>query len=120
MSALAKEKIFVELREYHTHHFPTKVKNQVVSNLIAEFEILEDKFISMILSLASGKLEFVDTTEELNKFQERLDKTVPDNGSDGVSKDLFTSKINKLLEISNFAKATGFQLRRVKAPKVKQ
>ncbi|HEX3095523.1 MAG TPA: hypothetical protein VHQ20_00200, partial [Patescibacteria group bacterium] len=60
MSAIDKERIFVELRKYHTDQFPDKLANEDMQALRAEFQIIEDDIVTMLLSLVNGKLGFVD------------------------------------------------------------
>ena len=118
MSALAKEKIFEGLRNYHTHKFPA-IKNLEVNNLKSEFILMEDSIIGMILSLVSGKAEFVDSAKELNTFQEKLKTTIPVDSADEKSRSLFVSKISQLGEMMSLAKASNFQLKRVRAVKAR-
>ncbi len=114
MSAINKEKIFEQLRNYHLRQFPATVKNLQVNDLRAEFAVIEDKVIGMLLRLVDGKEEFADTTVELNTFQDKINRHMPQNGEDEESKNLFATKISQLLGILALAKESGFKLRPVK------
>lgn len=114
MSAMNKEKIFEELRNYHLQQFPTTVTDVQVNELRTEFATIEDKVIGMLLRLVDGKEEFVDTTGELNSFQEKINRHMPQNGEDDESKNLFATKISQLLGILALAKESGFKLRPVR------
>lgn len=114
MSALAKEKIFEELRNYHTHQFPA-IKSPEMNNLRTEFAAMEDRIVGMILSTISGRAEFIDSAKELDTFQDKLKRTMPADGGDETSRNLFASKISQLSEMMALAKESGFKLRPVKA-----
>ena len=117
MSALDKEKIFEELRNYHTDKFPANIKNLELNNLRIEFAEMEDRIVSMILSLVAGKAEFVDSSKDLLSFQKKFEMTAIADKSDQASRNLFVSKIGKLEELLEFAKKSDFKLRRVKLSK---
>jgi len=117
MNALNKEKIFEELRNYHTQQFPAKIKNPVMDNLRNEFAVMEDRIVGMILSLVSGKSEFVDSTNELNSFQAKVKTSTPEN-EEHANKNIFAAKISKLAELVSFAKESGFKLKTVRGAKV--
>ncbi len=111
--ALDKEKIYEVLRNYHTHHFPTKIKNATVNDLRLEFGQMEDKIIGMILSLANGKAEYVDSSKELANFEDKLNRNLPPNQED-ATRNLFASKIVQLSDLLAMAKEAGFRLRPVR------
>jgi hypothetical protein len=69
----------------------------------------------MILSTISGRAEFIDSAKELNTFQDKLKRTMPADGNDETSRNLFASKISQLSEMMALAKESGFKLRPVKA-----
>src|SRR3989338_7140570 len=117
MSALDKEKIFEELRNYHTDKFPANIKNLELNNLRIEFAEMEDRIVSMILSLVAGKAEFVDSSKDLLSFQKKFEMTATADKRDQASRNLFVSKIGKLEELLEFAKKSDFKLRRVKLSK---
>lgn len=118
MSALAKEKIFEELRNYHTHQFPA-IKSPEMNNLRTEFGAMEDRIVGMILSTISGRAEFIDFAKELDTFQDKLKRTMPaDGNNDETSRNLFASKISQLSEMMALAKESGFKLRPVKVARV--
>lgn len=110
--ALDKEKIYEELRNYHTHLFPAKIKNPTVNELRVEFGQMEDKIIGMILSLANGKAEFVDSSKELANFADKLRRNMP--ADQEASRNLFAAKIGKLTQLLTVAKDAGFRLRPVR------
>ena len=112
--ALDKEKIYDVLRVYHTHQFPVKIKDPVVDNLRNEFTQMEDQIISMILSLANGKAEFIDPSKELGNFQNKLQRNLPSDSDQDANRNLFTNKINELNNLLTMAKDAGFRLRPVR------
>ena len=69
---------------------------------------MEDKIVSMVLSLVNGKAEFKDATGELADFEHKLRED---------AKKFFASKISQLNEIMAFAKDSGFKLRPVRGVK---
>jgi hypothetical protein len=113
MSAIDREKIFEKLRNYHTDEFPEKMKNPEVDALKVKFNAVEDRVVGMILSLVNGKAEYIDSTKELTDFQATL-KSMPAIASDEANKNLFASKIEKLIEIMDMARESGFTLRKVR------
>jgi hypothetical protein len=115
MSALDKEKIFEELRNYHTQKFTT-IKNPELNDLRTEFVEMEDRIVGMILSLVNGKAEFSDATKELVKFQKKLERTAPAK-SDEASRNLFVAKIGKLENLLAFAKKSDFKLKKIRPNK---
>lgn len=122
MDAQNKERVYEELRSYHLDQFPEAVNNPKVKDLRVEFGALEDQIISMILSLVNGKAEYVDQANDIQEFDEKLHRHIPENHKDGESMDLFASKIAKLRKILLMAKEAEFQLRPVRGfglPKTK-
>lgn len=113
MSAIDKEKIFEQLRNYHTDEFPAKMKNAEMETLRVKFNAVEDRVVGMILSLVNGKTEYIDSAKELEAFQAEL-KTISTTSAEQSNKDLFESKINKLTEIMVLARDSDFQLRKVR------
>lgn len=114
MSAINKEKIFEELRNYHTHRFPVKIKNAEVETLRVEFGEIEDRIVGMILSLVNGKAEFLDATKELNNFQDKLKRNLPADSGDDANRNLFATKITELTAVMAMAKDSGFKLRPIR------
>ena len=114
MSAINKERIFEQLRNYHLQQFPATVKNLRVNEFRAEFGTIEDKVIGMLLKLVDGKEEFADSTSELNAFQDKINRHMPENGEDEESRNLFITKIGQLSGILTLAKESGFTLRSIK------
>ena len=116
MSAIYKEKIFEELRNYHTRRLPAKIENPQVDDLRTKFNLVEDRIVGMILSLVNGKTEFVDSTKELNTFETALN-SMPANSEDEANKNIFVSKIKSLGEIMIMARESDFKLRKVRGAK---
>lgn len=114
MSSIDKEKILVELREYHLTELPEKLSSETLTSLRAEFAEFEDKFINMVLSLVNGKDVFVDLKSEISHFQKGLK-----SNTDGKAKDieLFNQKIDALLKTLAIAEESSFKLRKVRAPR---
>ena len=113
MSAIDKEKVFDELRNYHTQRFPEKIKNPELDSLRREFIEMEDRVVSMILSLVNGKAEFIDPSKELASFQKRLEPI----STDAATKNIFSEKILKLEGLMAFAKNSDFKLKRIRPNK---
>jgi hypothetical protein len=113
MSVIDKEKIYVELRNYHLEQFSDSV-NPRINKLRVEFGTIEDNIIGMILSLVNGKAEFVDAASELNAFQDKLRVVVPD---EDINKNLFMSKIQQLMDLLVLVKESNFKLRTVRVAK---
>jgi hypothetical protein len=111
--AMDKEKIYEELRNYHTNRFPEKIKNPRVNDLRIEFGEMEDSIIGMILSLISGNTEFVDATKELATFEDKLQTVMPTEGND-ANRNLFATKIKWLGELLVMAKEANFKLRPIR------
>jgi hypothetical protein len=116
MSGINREKIFQELRNYHTYQLPDKIYNPEVIDLKNKFDIVEDRIIGMILSLVNGKNEFIDSTKELKSFHTKLE-SMNTSTRDEIGKNLFESKISKLGEIMILAKESGFQLKKIRGTK---
>jgi hypothetical protein len=114
MDAQNKEKIYEELRNYHLEQFPDKVRNPIMKDLRIEFGVLEDKIIAMLLSLVNGKAEYADPSGDIQSFDERLHRAVPEGHDDEESMNLFATKIAKLREIVEVAKNAEFKLRPAK------
>jgi len=114
MSAINKEKIFEELRNYHTHRFPAKIKNLEVETLRVEFGEIEDRIVGMILSLVNGKAEFIDGNKDLVNFQDKLRRNLPHDSTDDTARNLFATKISQLIAVMTLAKDSGFKLRPVR------
>jgi hypothetical protein len=111
MSAIDKEMIFEKLRSYHTDKFPAKIKNPQVEDLLNKYNLVEDRIVGMILSLVSGKAEYVDSSKELENFQTSL-QAIPTSGVDEENSSFFASKIDRLAEIMTLAKNSDFRLRK--------
>lgn len=117
MSAFEKEKIFVELREYHQNQLPSGKAGGVVLSLGKEFEELEDKIISMILSLVNGKLEYVELNDELNTFKEKIIEETKDDKSQDSNRIFYIAKIDHLNKILGLAEEGTFRLRAPRQPR---
>lgn len=108
MNAINKEKVFEKLRTYHAEA-KGKFKGPQAESLQEEFDAMEDKIVSMVLSLVSGKAEFKDSSGELAEFEHKLRED---------AKKFFASKIEHLNEIMEVAKDSGFTLRPVRKAKI--
>ena len=116
MSVIDREKIYGELRNYHLEQFPN-ITNPRVNNLRVEFGVIEDTIIGMILSLVNGKAEFIDTTNELNAFRDRLKIVMPAGLEEDANRNLFASKLERLGDLLVLAKESHFKLRTVRVAK---
>jgi chromosome segregation ATPase len=110
MSSIEKEKIFIELREYHTFQFPEHLASEQLADLRAEFEVLEDKIVNMILSLVNGKQEYVELKDELEEFKARI-ASADKVANDDTDRTFFLEKIDKLVGILAVAKESTFKLK---------
>lgn len=115
MSALDKEKIYEELRNYHTEQLPKEIKSPILNKLKTEFNDMEDRIVSMILSLISGKAEYIDSTKELTTLQTKVESSA--DAEDEPSRNVFVSKIIRLSGIMNLAKGADFKLKTVRGVK---
>ncbi len=118
MSAMDKEKIFVELRKYHTEQFPDKLVNEDMQNLREEFQVIEDDIVTMLLSLVNGKLGFVDFKKELTEFENKVKISKNTTKSEVENRNLFMSKISLLKELLVIAENAVFKLKIPRVPKV--
>ena len=118
MSAIDKEKIFVELRKYHTEQFPDKLVNEDMQELREEFQVIEDDIVTMLLSLVNGKLAFVDFDKELKSFQNKIKITKAGDRKEDENRQFFQAKITHLQELLEIAKASIFKLKIPRVPKV--
>lgn len=111
MSAVDKEKIFVELRQYHTEEFADKLSTKAMDSLRQEFSVLEDNIVTMLLNLVNGKAEFVDFAEELNEFKNKAKVTKGTEPTEAADRNFFVAKIDSLNHILDMARAAVFRLR---------
>lgn len=118
MSAIDKEKIFVELRKYHLSKFPAKLASQEMVNFRTEFGALEDKIISMILSLVNGKAGFIDASEELEVFKNKIKIRQAGDRLEDTDRNLFAAKIVQLQNVLAIAKGSTFKLRKTRLAKI--
>ncbi len=117
MSSIDKEKIFVELREYHANEFPAKLSSDHMEKMRELFVELEDKVVAMLLSLVNGKLEFVDLTGELDAFLKKVKDNSSTEKDEAVDRKFFESKIDHLKHIMSMAQAAPFKLKIVRGQK---
>ena len=117
MSAIDKEKIFVELRKYHTEEFPEKLANEEMQALREEFQIIEDDIVTMLLSLVNGKLGFVDFKKELADFTEKVKVLKTGDRSEDENRNFFLAKIAHLKELLEIAEHAIFKLKVPRVPK---
>lgn len=117
MSAIDKEKIFVELRKYHTEQFPDKLSTTDMQELREEFQIIEDDIVTMLLSLVNGKFAFVDFEKELENFQKKVKIVKIGNRKEDEDRTFFLAKITHLHELLLIAKSSIFKLKVPRVPK---
>lgn len=106
-----KEKIFVELRKYHTDAFSDKLSTPQMDELHEEFAELEDNTVSMLLSLVNGKSEFVDLSNNLAEFKKKIKVDKSTEKKEVEDRNFFTAKIEHLETILNMAKLAVFRLK---------
>jgi hypothetical protein len=111
MSAIEKEKIFVELRKYHVNSFDSHLATPAMTEFRRQFQELEDRIVTMLLSLVNGKLIFEDLSPELSSFQEKLKITKNKNHQEDDNRNFFIAKISHLNEILQLARAASFKLK---------
>ncbi len=115
MTAIEKEQIFTELRKYHTEEFPMPLTNKDMTSLLSEFRGLEDRIISMLLSLVSGKVAFVDLSSELKAFKQKVKIKTSGDRDEDITRTMFLSKLAQLSQIMNIAEVSTFK---IKIPRV--
>ena len=111
MASPNKEKILVEMRNYHTTPFADKLSSEAANMLRVKFAVLEDEIIAMLLGLINGKVEYNDYSPELTKFEKEVKALAGKDATQKKEKELFTQKIKQLLEISQLAADAKFTLR---------
>ncbi|MDQ3018929.1 MAG: hypothetical protein M3Q64_03600 [bacterium] len=111
MSAGEKEKILIELREYHVEEF-SDFSTSEMKDLLIEFRKIEDSIINMLLSLVNGKSEFVDFSSELDKFEANLNGIPETTEEEKAGKNLFKSKIVRLRNFLAIGSTGTFTLRK--------
>jgi len=111
MSAMDKEKIFEKLRNYHEEKFPSKIENVEISALRDEFQILEEKTVSMILSLVYGRGQFTDSSTSLTAFTVKLGAINKETKNVDKSMNVFATKIQLLGNIVEMAKNSSFNFK---------
>lgn len=118
MSAIDKEKIFVELRQYHTDAFPDKLSSPVMEELREEYAELEDTAVSMLLNLVNGKTGYVEMDSEFKAFKEKIKVTKTSEKAEEEDRKFFTAKIEHLAVILDMAKNAIFRLKVPRVAKV--
>ncbi|QQS23369.1 hypothetical protein IPM19_02290 [bacterium] len=116
MSALQKEQIYVELRKYHLDELPDSFANPKLNELLAEYRLLEDQSISMLLGLVNGKSEIADFSNDYENFAAKIEML--NDVEDKNDKQHFHSKLESLKYIISMAQAASFTIRPVR--KIKQ
>jgi predicted nucleic acid-binding Zn-ribbon protein len=111
MSAFEKEKILIELRQYHLDVGDESSTSEVINELKTEFVELEDKAISMMLGFANGKTEYVDLSDEVKAFQDKVIAQKKESDEDAADLDHFLSKIEQLKNILSIASKSSFKIR---------
>jgi hypothetical protein len=118
MSAIDKEKIFVELRQYHTDSFSDKLSTKEMEELRIEFAELEDNIVTMLLNLVNGKVGYVDYQKELAAFQKKVKVSKTTNPDETKNRIFFSTKIEHLNQILDLARAAIFRLKIPRVAKV--
>lgn len=118
MSAIDKEKIFVELRKYHTDAFSDKLSTADMDELREEFAEVEDATVSMLLNLVNGKQGFVDLSQDLISFKDKVKIVKGGNKAEDEDRNFFIAKIDHLESILNIAKQAVFRLKVPRVAKV--
>lgn len=118
MSGNQKEGIFVELRQYHLDEFPGKMSSDAYQSLREEFVGLEDELVNMILSLISGKAEYVDQSERLDGFIAKVVAAGDDSDNSKSDLEFFRTKVAHLKRILNQASKAGFPLRKQRPTRI--
>lgn len=111
MSAIQKEQIYAELRKYHLDEFPETLSNLDMDNLLAEYRILEDEVIAMLLGLVNGKSEYVDLTGSLKTFIDKAKPKPKGNKSEISEREHFVLKSEQLRHILGIAERASFTVR---------
>ena len=111
MASADKEKILIELRNYHTTPFADVLSSDAMNLMRVKFATLEDEIIAMILGLINGKVEYSSFNKELVVFQTSVNALNEKSEVGKAERALFISKIEQLLEITKLAEAANFRLR---------
>lgn len=106
-----KEKIFVELRQYHTDAFDDKLSTKEMDSLREEFVELEDNIVTMLLNLVNGKVGYVDFQKELAVFQKKVKVSKTTDPAETKNRVFFSNKIEHLNQILDIARASIFRLK---------
>ncbi len=111
MSAIQKEQIYVELREYHLDELPETLSNSDMNDLLKEYRVIEDEIISMLLGLVNGKTEFADMTGPLQTFKSKVQPFIGGDKTEDKDREHLLSKITQLEHILNLAAKASFTIR---------
>jgi hypothetical protein len=118
MSAIQKEQIYVELRQYHENHFPETFSNSELNDLLKEYRNLEDEVIAMLLGLVNGKSEYMDLSNLPEKFMAKLDSVETSLPEESDEKEHFLAKVKSLQDILSLAEKATFKIRPVRQARV--
>lgn len=118
MSAIDKEKIFVQLRQYHTDAFSDKLATKQMDALRRDFTELEDSIVTMLLNLVNGKVGYVDFQKELAQFQKKVKVSKATDPAETKNRVFFSNKIEHLNQILDIARASIFRLKIPRITKV--
>lgn len=113
-----KEKIFVELREYHTKAFPEKLSTPKMDELREEFTEIEDSNISMLLNLVNGKSVFEDLSSNIDAFKEKIKINKSTDKAEEADRKFFAEKIDLLNGIIAMGRTAVFRLKVPRVAKV--
>ena len=111
MSAVQKEQIYVELRQYHLDEFPANLANSDMNDLLDEYRVLEDEIISMLLGLVNGKSEYIDMTAKLKAFSNKAAPSLKGDKTESQDREHFASKIQQLQKIIELAQKASFTVK---------
>ncbi len=114
MSALAKEVIFEELRQYHQVTSPSESDSGRWVEIKKEFSETEDTLITMLIRLVNGKESFVESKDALTDLQDRVTATPTVNEIEQASQAFYVTKVSKLQNILSIARQTNFPLRKLR------
>ncbi len=109
MSAYEKERIFVELREYHLGN-KEDFSSDESKNLAKEFSVFEEKAINMMLGFINGKIEYIDMLDELKTFEKKI-ADAKKGAAEKEDYEYLTSQAGKLKNILEMAGGSSFKVR---------
>lgn len=103
MNNYDKEKVYEELRNYHTHELPD-ITNTEMESLRNKFAIIEEKIVMMLVRFANGNEPYADMASDIETFKSQL-KLFSNSRKDKTMVDSLSLKISNLNGIMLFAKS---------------